>query len=634
MKWLLKLLKRDEFAWLFISSLVFCVLLGIRSFGWFQRPELSLYDEFLSLRIDPAVTDERIVVCGMTDGDLVKYGHPLDDGKLALLLEKLAAAKPCVIGLDVYRDLKEPRSGELYPKLESVFRKNDNIIAIERLGKVKAPPALDDKPERVALNNLPRDYAIDDVYRRAYLFLEDGIPEPRPSFALVLAMEYLTAQGVDIQMMDGAGGALLKLGKVVFPRITPDAGCYVGLKTDDYSILADYKVPYGFPGITFEDVMENPPLLEELKGKVVLVATNMDSVKDNNKSPVDATHRGILQHASIINQLLRAGINGEAPLGWWKEWQEILWIGVCVFMGGLLGLFCGSPWRLAPLLAMGLALIALAGWVAFRQGIWIPVVVPGIGFFLASAFVTSFVAYAQSVNLGAMKSIFSQHVSPSVVETLWAERDNFMNGGHIHPQRVTATVFFTDLKNFSTTSEKMEPATLLLWMNEYMNGVVPYVEKHGGMINKFIGDAIMAVFGVPVARTTQEGIARDAVNAVECALAMGGELKRLNADWKLRGLPNTSMRVGINTGELVSGTFGSSSRLEFTVLGDTVNTGARLEGAGKEIRLEDCDPECTILISEATFKLLGDRFQTRLIGPMSLKGKGEKIVVYSILADS
>jgi adenylate cyclase len=114
---------------------------------------------------------------------------------------------------------------------------------------------------------------------------------------------------------------------------------------------------------------------------------------------------------------------------------------------------------------------------------------------------------------------------------------------------------------------------------------------------------------------------------------MGSELRRLNVEWKQRGLPEAAMRVGINTGELVSGSFGSSQRMEFTVLGDTVNTGARLEGAGKEIPEEKCNPECTILISESTYSRLGGRFNAVLIGPMSLKGKGEKITVYSVLSE-
>jgi adenylate cyclase len=106
----------------------------------------------------------------------------------------------------------------------------------------------------------------------------------------------------------------------------------------------------------------------------------------------------------------------------------------------------------------------------------------------------------------------------------------------------------------------------------YMNGVARHVGP-GGIINKFIGDAIMALFGVPLSHTLEEEIDQDAVNAVECALQMRAEIKKLNADWTARGLPTTAMRVGIYTGPLVAGSMGSELRLEFTVLGDTVNTG-------------------------------------------------------------
>lgn len=628
-----KLLKSQAAACFLISSFVLLVVLGIRWAGYFQAAELAVYDQFLRLRVDDSVADERIVICAMTENDLVKYGHPLNDEKLADLFDKLLQAQPCVIGLDIYRDLKEPRDGSLYPKLAEVLEKNDKIIAIERLGKVKGPPALIGKPERVALNNLPRDYTVDNMYRRAYLFLEQGLTEARPSFALALASDYLTAHKVEMQMLDSADGPILKIGNVCFPRITPYAGCYVGLPCGDYSILADYKNAHAYNRIAFSDVLENPPLIEELKDKVILVATDLDSVKDSNKSPVDPEHRGVLQHASIIRQLFRAGFNGEVPTAWWSESQEVLWIAMVTFIGGLLGLWCGTPWRLAPTLITGLGGVAFCFWFAMRHDVWIPAVAPAGGLFLSATFVTSYTAYLQKSQLGAMRSIFSQHVSSSVVEALWADRENLMSGGHLKPQRVVATVFFTDLKNFSTTSEKMDPATLLLWMNEYMNRIVPNVERYGGMINKFIGDAIMAVFGVPVPRGSEEALDQDAVNAVRCALAMAHELRLLNADWLKRGLPTTSMRVGINTGTLVSGSFGSSSRMEFTVLGDTVNTGARLEGAGKEIAPEDCNPECTILISEATYVRLGGRFEAKLIGPMSLKGKGEKIIVYSVLSE-
>jgi len=276
--------------------------------------------------------------------------------------------------------------------------------------------------------------------------------------------------------------------------------------------------------------------------------------------------------------------------------------------------------------------IVFAGWKMFLHDSWILTAAPAVGTFVSATFVTSFIAYFERAERGHMQTLFSKHVSSDVVEALWAERDRFLDGGRMKPQRVTATVLFTDLKGFSTTSEKMDPATLMEWMNEYMNGVARHVDSHGGIINKFIGDAIMALFGVPVSHTREEEIDQDAVNAVECALQMRAEIAKLNADWTARGLPTTAMRVGIYTGPLVAGSMGSEERLEFTVLGDTVNTAARLEGAGKEAADDPRTKECTILIGESTFQRLRGRYETQLIGAMSLKGKADKIIVHSVIS--
>jgi adenylate cyclase len=112
---------------------------------------------------------------------------------------------------------------------------------------------------------------------------------------------------------------------------------------------------------------------------------------------------------------------------------------------------------------------------------------------------------------------------------------------------------------------------------------------------------------------------------------MRRELKGLNVGWKARGMPTCAMRVGIFTGPLVAGSIGSEQRLEFTVLGDTTNTAARLESAGKEVEVDDLTRDCTILIGDATWKRLHGRFETQLVGPMSLKGKANQIIVHSVL---
>jgi adenylate cyclase len=162
--------------------------------------------------------------------------------------------------------------------------------------------------------------------------------------------------------------------------------------------------------------------------------------------------------------------------------------------------------------------------------------------------------------------------------------------------------------------------------------VARHVEDHGGMINSFIGDAIMGVFGAPITHSDEAAITRDAVNAVECALAMERTLRELNEEWPRRGLPTTEMRVGIFTGPVVTGSLGTAERVDYVVFGDSVNTAARLESAGKEAGGPDMPQSpCTICIGDSTFQRLGGKFRTIPLGALSLKGKQEKIIVHRLV---
>lgn len=648
MKALRKALRRPWVACLLINVLVLGAVLGMRAKGWLQRAELIVYDQFIRWRSDPNSRDDRIAIVGMTEDDLVKYGFPLGDAMLARVLEGVDAQQPVVIGLDLYRNLPEPRTREQYPQLEAALRKLDRVIAIKRIGFVDAPPALAEMPERISANNLPSDEGIDGVCRRGPLFCEADVPEPMPSFSLALTLAYLDAHGIDYGVVDSSDGnaKLLRLGKSVIQRFTQDAGGYVGRKPRHYEYLIDFRAPRAFRvqdpldqsgtdtpyDYSFGDVIEGRLPAGALSGKIVFLATVMQSIKDSIPTPIDGNLRGVQMHVMMVNQLLAAALEGRAPLSWWPEWAEVAWIAFWALLGGVLGVTLRSPWKLAPALLLFLGALGFAAWWMFENGTWILAPVAAAAAFVSATFVTSFIAYLERSERGHMQTLFSKHVSSDVVEALWAERDQFLDGGRMKPQRVTATVLFTDLKGFSTTSEKMDPATLMDWMNEYFGRIARHVESHGGVINKFIGDAIMGIFGVPLARTSEEGFDADAVHAVECGLAMRRELALLNAEWRAAGKPTTAMRVGIFTGPLVSGSLGTSDRLEFTVLGDTVNTAARLEAAGKEASDDPRTAECTILIGDSTFQRLRGKFETQPIGAMSLKGKADKIIVHSVIS--
>jgi adenylate cyclase len=226
--------------------------------------------------------------------------------------------------------------------------------------------------------------------------------------------------------------------------------------------------------------------------------------------------------------------------------------------------------------------------------------------------------------------LFSQRVSPEVAQEIWTHRHLFLQGGRPAAKRLTVTALFTDLKDYSTISEKMPAAELIAWINECTSALAQHVQRNGGFISKFIGDGMLAVFGIPVPRTSEEEIKKDATNAVRCALSMAEEIKTMNARWKIEGKPQAVLRVGIYTGEAMAGELGSEDHLEYTVIGDTINTASRLEGFDKEGQWTGESGECRILIGERTYRYIVDTFFSRYVGKINLKGKQETTEVYRV----
>jgi adenylate cyclase len=152
------------------------------------------------------------------------------------------------------------------------------------------------------------------------------------------------------------------------------------------------------------------------------------------------------------------------------------------------------------------------------------------------------------------------------------------------------------------------------------------------VVRQYAGDAIVVAFGVPAPRKTEAEIAQDAVNAVSCALAMGETLRDLNARWRAEGLPTSGMRVGIFTGAVVGGILGSAERSEYLVVGDAVNTAARLESLDKDLFAPDPNAHpCRILIGDTTLAYLGSQFETEYVANLALKGKQQKVDIYRVI---
>jgi len=213
-----------------------------------------------------------------------------------------------------------------------------------------------------------------------------------------------------------------------------------------------------------------------------------------------------------------------------------------------------------------------------------------------------------------IKGAFSHYVTPSLVEQIIDNPDRLKLGG----EKRTATVFFSDIQSFTSISENISPEKLVEILNHYLTEVTDIILDNQGMLDKYEGDAVMAVFGVPI------DFPGHAASACSSAIKIQKRLKILAIEWQEKGWPSLYTRIGLNTGEMIAGNMGSKSRFDYTVMGDSVNLGSRLEGANKEYGTN-------IMLSEFTYEYIKNDFITREIDVIKVKGKNKPVRVYELI---
>jgi adenylate cyclase len=633
-----KLVQSPLVVGLVISMLVFLGLLGLRLAGSFEALELAVYDWYLRLRPDAPV-DARIVLITITENDIRQQGTwPLPDATIARALDILAASRPRAIGLDIYRDIPVPPG---HDALETVLRSHSNIVAVTKVGLTAEtsvpPPSMLRDTEQVGFSDVVVDPG--GTIRRGLLFL-DQEESTFYSFAYRLALLYLQAEHIGPRS-DVTHPQYLRLGRTTIRPFEANDGGYVRADANGYQFLLDFQGGHqAFPAFPLTSLLTGEVDPAAIHDKVVLVGITAISVKDVFYTPysrgrqADQRLPGVALQAHSVSQLLRAALEGHAAITSPSDQQEALWLLLWSVLGTAAGLWIRSPWRLALLAGIGVLGLGLAGYGALLYGWWIPVVPPVLAWGLSGPCVLLYVSAQERTQRSVLMRLFAQSVSPEVAETLWQQREQFMAGSRPHPQRLTATVLFTDLEGFTSVSECLGEQELMDWLETYLDVMSQQVMAHGGVINKYVGDAIMALFGVPIPHTSEAEISQDAVHAVQSALAMRRELIQLNRRWQEQQQPTIRMRVGIYTGPVVAGTVGSAQRLEYTVNGDTVNTASRLEGYEKEtFAAEAIDSPCRVLIGATTLHYLGQQFQTQYVGEVHLKGKEQTTTVYRVLGE-
>ncbi len=626
---------------------VFAVLVAAR-LAVLEAAELSVFDRWVRAFSAKARADAApVVLLSLSEPDFERHGYPIADALLASCLDTLASLGASAVGVDLYRptpssygknDEKSDAQSDLsgWAALAGAVARHPQIVWTELLpardvAGISAPAFAG--AAQVGFNNMLVDPG--RIVRRGYLYAWDADGTAHVSLALRLASLHLAARGIAVGS-DPADPDRVRIGATSLVPLAEDYGAYAALDAGGYQIPLDFaRSVAGFEDLTLDEVLSGRLDAARIQDRVVVVGTDAPSVKDDFNTPVSASQivKGHRLHAQLTDQLIRAGLSGDAPRRSWPEHAEVaLSLGFgALAIAASLGI--GALGVVVPVLVL-VALIpfALAG-MLFGAGVWVPSVTPALAAVAGGGLAFAVRARSEARAQRQLASLFRRFSSSKVADELWRERHAIMEGGRPRPRRVTLTALLSDLVGFTTAAEKLDPEGLLAWIDAYMDAMTRVIESHGGHVDDYVGDGIKANFGVPIPSETPEAIAHDARQAVACALAMGRALEQCNRGWAAQGLPLARQRIGLFTGPAVVGAIGSDERMKYTSVGDTINTAARLEGFADPAAPDGGEGLQRILIGESTRRLLGDAFVLEDLGVHALKGKSEPIQLYRVLGE-
>ena len=346
------------------------------------------------------------------------------------------------------------------------------------------------------------------------------------------------------------------------------------------------------------------------KGKKVFLGLTAAGLYDLKPTAVSAVSSGAFVHAATLDALLHGGFLKCIP-------TAAIVLFMLVMGGTVCGFVLAHTSMRSNLLLLAVMLLVAGGVpvVLFMQG-WYLMLIPSLTAVLIPFAAASIYSYAtEGRERRFVRRTFSQYMDETVVAHLLKYPELIRPGG----QRRRVTVFFTDIAGFTTIAEQLQPEETALMLHNVLNAVSEEVIRHHGVIDKYIGDCVMAFWGAPLESATAAG------DACQAALASLEALEKVNADFAARGLGAISMRVGLHTGDAIVGNLGSDRLFDYTVVGDTVNLASRLEGANKFFSTR-------IMLSEATLTGAGDGFLVRELGLIAVKGKAQPVRIYELLS--
>ncbi|MDP8263534.1 MAG: adenylate/guanylate cyclase domain-containing protein [Candidatus Ancaeobacter aquaticus] len=383
-------------------------------------------------------------------------------------------------------------------------------------------------------------------------------------------------------------------------RYYGSAGCYKAFSIGDI-IQSAVRIQSGLKPIYESSIV---------KDKIVFVGCSAPGLMDLRVTPFSSIYPGAEVHATVLDNILQRDFIREMP----KEVVYAISLLIALIIG-IIVYSLQSVRVICVLISMVLVLFVSIDMLLFKYGVLFEMMAPLMCFFI-TVMVSSIINYAtEGRNKRKIKQAFQQYSSPIVVNEILKYPEKLKLGG----ERKELTVFFSDIAGFTTISERMEPEKLVDILNEYLNEVGDVILSYAGTVDKFLGDAVMALWGAPLSQN--DHAARACYAALDCQKM----LLVLNESLKQRELPELNTRIGISSGIVLVGNMGSHKRFDYTVIGDTVNLGARLESANKIYGSK-------IMISQRTRELAGDTIEARELDLVKVKGKNKPIRVYELLS--
>ncbi|TFZ01971.1 CHASE2 domain-containing protein [Ramlibacter humi] len=387
----------------------------------------------------------------------------------------------------------------------------------------------------------------------------------------------------------------------------------MGIPVDDrVSALVPFRGPGGVSGGSFRYVSAGdlvarrlPP--GSLKGKIVLVGTTAPGLQDLRSTPMSETYPGVETHANMISGLLdnRLAVRPDYAIGY-----DV----VVLLLAGLVLAFAlpllTAPKAVAVSLGVLAAVVGLNLWLFLGAGLVMPLAAALSMVLTAFALNMSYGYFIESRSKRELANLFGTYVPPELVDEMVKDPDSYS----MTATNKELTVMFCDMRGFTKMSEKMEPVQLQELLNAVFNRLTDIIRDNRGTIDKYMGDCVMAFWGAPVETSEHAHL------AVKSSMEMADAVRKINEEHREKGLPEIGVGIGLNTGMMCVGDMGSQVRRSYTVIGDAVNLGSRLEGLSKAYGVD-------IVVSESTRQLAKD-FAWQELDRVRVKGKEQAVAIF------